>query len=575
MSERQLVNSTCKPEFQIEYSRRRRFTVFAIVVMVSIIVGCGGPKPPHAKLARPSNFSPDPWVIQAMGSDFKTPALAWNGRVGARLALDANTNPPSFDISKYEATGEEKISPQPSVSKSSLDPDESFSLDMRHGMIQGSHGDDYLRDCCSLADANSTDQFWHDFWSTDIEIEGPVEDQQAVRSFLFYLRTAIDPKAGMSISPYGLSSTTYNGHIFWDADTWVFPALMLVDPLRAKSIIDYRRARADQAKKNADPFVSKLDASKPNAGLKFPWESGITGKEVAPGESKKEEHVSGDVAWAQHQAEALGIVTDSGPIVRSVGTYYLARSVQSTPREMKDVMSPDEFHTGDNDLYTNLLAQWCANGGNWDGPIKFKLPKDEKSFLTYDHDPVKGYKQAAAVLSIYPLQFPEAEKQAKAMMGRFADKVTKNGPAMTESIHAIIWARIGEPEKAYETWHNSWKPFVFSPFLLFSEKRSKPSTYFTTGAAGSLQTVLYGFLGIRLDSKQAPGAQWSQKLPTGDWLSIKPNLPKAWKSVKFKGFTLLGKRYTLTASHDVVKVQPFVPEPDFHKVVDRALSKEK
>ena len=65
-------------------------------------------------------------------------------------------------------------------------------------------------------------------------------------------------------------------------------------------------------------------------------------------------------------------------------------------------MSPDENHIGDNDLYTNLLAMWLTNGRKWPATPTYKLPKDAKGFLTYDGDPVKGYKQAAAILACYP-----------------------------------------------------------------------------------------------------------------------------------------------------------------------------
>jgi len=400
-------------------------------------------------------------------------------------------------------------------------------------------------------------KIWADRWKTDLEIDGPVEDQQAVRSFLFYLRSAIDPHGDMSISPFGLSNQMYNGHVFWDADTWVFPALMLLDPERAESIPNYRFATEKAAALNN----LSINAAKRPIYLKYAWESSASGRETAPGHWNKEYHVSGDVAWAMNQLSALGLYNPQhvADTIRRIGFGFelLADSSGTTnPRKIKDTVSPDENHTGDNDLYTNLLAQWTANLGAWSFPptynrasTVYKLPEDDKSFLTYDNDPLRGYKQAAAVLSIYPLQYPPAEKQAKVMMDRFADKVTKNGPAMSDSVHALIWARLGEKDKAYKTWQDSWKPFTKQPLLLFSEKRVKPTTYFTTGAAGSLQTVLFGFLGFRLDSVEEQGAAWSKKLEGNSWLSIKPNLPLNWKSVKLKNFIVHGRHYTLTASH--------------------------
>ena len=90
--------------------------------------------------------------------------------------------------------------------------------------------------------------------------------------------------------------------------------------------------------------------------------------------------------------------------------------------------------------------------------------------------------------------------------------------------------------------------------MLFSEKRSLETTYFATGAAGSLQTVLYGFLGIRIDSGQEHPSDWSKLLVGKARLTVKPQLPPSWKRVTLRGFTVLGHRYTLTATHDAVHV---------------------
>jgi len=401
---------------------------------------------------------------------------------------------------------------------------------------------------------------WQKRWLTDIEIDGPVEDQQAVRSFLFYLRSAISPGDLMAISPFSLSNQQYNGHVFWDADIWVFPALALIAPDEAKAITQYRLDLAKQARANA-----AADQPPSPDALRYPWESSVTGKETVPGPSQKELHITGSVLWSANLAAQLGLAAPG--IVDALGSQasnmYWSRSQPGKDgRELKDVMSPDENHTGDNDLYTNLLAGWLYNryvkkaADPWKD-IPYKLPHDDKGLLTYDNDLGRGYKQAAAVLSIYPLQYPPAEKAAKTMMDRYADKAIKNGPAMTDSINSIIWSRLGDKDKAYDAWRDSWKPFTTGPLLLFSEKRTRPATYFTTGAAGSLQSVLFGFLGIRIDYDKEAGAAWKTPLLNGtSWLSIKPNLPKPWKSVKFKNFTVLGRRYNLTVTPTTATVSP-------------------
>lgn len=409
----------------------------------------------------------------------------------------------------------------------------------------------------------------------DIEVDGPVEDQQAIRSFLFYLRQAIPTSGGRSVSPLALSGDTYFGHVFWDADAWVFPALMLLDPGRAKQISQYRLNTFRRAMMN---FEAWLAAGRPVAGKRlgtvqsgrflagalFPWESSITGKETVPGESRYQHHVSLTIAFWLKQAAALGLVSDEDAykVLHFVAGFVWQRIVKRPDGkyDWPATMSPDEFHTGDNDLYTNVLAQWVLNGGTFDkpdpAPGELVIPRDVKGLITYDGDAFRSYKQAAAVLTIFPLQFPEAEKEWQTMMDRFEGKVTKNGPAMSESVHATIWARHGASRTAYAEWHESWRPFTNHPLLLFSEKRAKPVTYFTTGAAGCLNTVLYGFVGIRIDEKEPKVAKWKIALGRGLWLSVNPNLPAAWKKVTLRHLNVRGKRFALEVTNDEVKATP-------------------
>lgn len=417
-------------------------------------------------------------------------------------------------------------------------------------------------------------EIWRKRWLTDIEIDGPVEDQQAIRSFLFYLRSAIHPDGEMSVSPFGLSDTMYGGHVFWDADLWVFPALALVDPVAAREIAEYRIQTKYGANSNyvlwgtngrptGQASLGKVDVIN-SKGIKYAWESSASGRETVPGPSKFEDHITGTVHHSLVMADMLGLIdpAEVKDITQRSSEFYLRR-IEERPDgtfDLKGTMSPDENHVGDNDLFTNLVAQSVIDHALSKVPQEKRprlyLPEDKEGFLTYDDDRFRGYKQAAAVLSIYPLQYPPAEKQARQMMERFSDKVIKNGPAMTDSVHSVIWSRLGEKEKAYAAWKASWEPFTRHPLMLFSEKRMRSKTYFTTGAGGALQSVLYGFAGMRLDWRQEPGSAWSTRLRGENWLSIKPNLPPSWKSLKFRNFSVNGRRYTLNVSPNAVQVVP-------------------
>ncbi|MFQ3667628.1 MAG: hypothetical protein SNJ61_01880 [Fimbriimonadaceae bacterium] len=419
---------------------------------------------------------------------------------------------------------------------------------------------------------------WARRWQTDIEIDGPVEDQQAVRSFLFYLRSSVHPEGEMAVSPMGLASETYFGHVFWDADVWVFPALALIDPTAARTIPDYRLTLMPQARRN---FRQWLDDDRPvgngnlgppadevwaASGIMKAWESSVSGRETVPGPSRFQHHITGTVAFALDKAAALGLADPekAATAVREAEVFFRARATESSEGaselSIDGTMSPDEFYTGNNDLYTNLLAQWAVNGGTWvrpEGAPVFRLPRSGDALLTYDgDDDRRRYKQAAAVLAIYPLQAPVAEAQAADMMRRFSERITPNGPAMSDSVHGLIYARLGDTERAYEFWRKSWQEFTGHPLLIFSEKRRRAETYFTTGAGGSLQTVLYGFLGFRLDYEKREDAAWTMPVRNGRWLSANPKLPPQWNRVTLKNFEVLGRRFTLTATPDAVRVSP-------------------
>ena len=351
--------------------------------------------------------------------------------------------------------------------------------------------------------------------------------------------------------PFGVSNDLYFGHTFWDMDVWMMPAMIFLAPDSARAAAQYRIDRSKQA------HLNYLDWAKTNKkkfaidGMKFPWESSVSGKEVCMQKTKNQEHISGDVVWGLTQAEAMSL-TDPAEVKRisnAVSTYYLQRSVKTERGlEIKNVTSPNEKFEGDNDLYTNKLAEWVVGGRSWNTDLRFFAPMDESSLLNYQGDPIRDYQQAAGLLAIYPLQSPQAEEDATRMMERFAERISPNGPAMGHAVVATIWARMGEPDKAFAAWKDSWQPYLKGPNYLFSERRNAVRPYFYTGAAGAINTILYGFLGFRIDRVPLSGATWTQRLRSGWWLSAKPCVPDEMGTVTVDGINLDGKMVSITAS---------------------------
>jgi hypothetical protein len=372
------------------------------------------------------------------------------------------------------------------------------------------------------------------FWQTDIEIDGPPQDALAVRSMLFYVRKLANEK----LSPFGATNARYRGLRFWDAEAWQLPVLALTDPKLAADATRWR--------------------SKCFALGYVPWEQDSIGKDRTPPEFRRALHQAGWVAWWTQRAAALGLIEtrEAKRYAELANAQFKARmSTSDRGIELLQVESPDEGRLRNNDLVTNLLAkmtaEYCGDSGL---AQKIVVPRAEDGLpCSYDNDSLVKYQQAAALLALFPLEWPFDDDTGKRMFDRYKAKIIDVGPAMADSIHATISARFGRADEAYSYWLDSWKPFL-SKSMVFCEKRVGSDGYFVTGAAGCLQAVIYGFLGLRISKKGIDGSP-QKKLLNGYVLSVQPHLPRAWKSIRFRNVQLLGKSYDIYATHERVVIE--------------------
>ncbi|HJP99651.1 MAG TPA: glycoside hydrolase family 65 protein, partial [Rhodanobacteraceae bacterium] len=80
---------------------------------------------------------------------------------------------------------------------------------------------------------------WHDLWKADIVVDHDEAVQRALHSDLYYLLSNTTVGTAWAMGACALTPN-YAGHVFWDSDSWVFPALLLLHPERAKSIVMFR-----------------------------------------------------------------------------------------------------------------------------------------------------------------------------------------------------------------------------------------------------------------------------------------------------------------------------------------------
>ncbi|GAA3987289.1 hypothetical protein GCM10022210_44880 [Mucilaginibacter dorajii] len=381
---------------------------------------------------------------------------------------------------------------------------------------------------------------WDDLWASDIQVEGDAQAQQDIHSMLYHLYSFSRAGTAYSPSPMGLSGLGYNGHVFWDCDIWIYPAMLVLHPEIAKSMVEYRFERLDAARKNAFSHGYK--------GAMFPWESADSGVEETPVWALSgpfEHHITADVALAAWNYYCVTQDKDwlrekGWPLLSATADFWASRVERNGPGhyDIKNVVAADEWAENiDNNAFTNAAAQ--ANLLNATAAAKilgFKADADwqlvaqnipilkmdngvTREFATYNGE---GIKQADVNLLAYPLKTITDAGQIKKDLEYYETRVPNEGtPAMTQAVFALLYARLGNGDKAYHFFKDAYEPNLNPPFRVIAETKGGTNPYFATGAGGIIQSLLMGFGGLDIT-------------PAGI-VQVKSKLPSNWKSLTIKG----------------------------------------
>jgi alpha,alpha-trehalose phosphorylase len=202
-------------------------------------------------------------------------------------------------------------------------------------------------------------QFLDDFWATgDVELDGDVELQQAVRFSQFQLLSAGARSEGRAIAAKGLTGSGYDGHCFWDTDFYVLPVLAYTFPNGAREALRWRHSTLPAAKVRARYLGL--------AGASFPWRT-IHGEECSgywPAGTAAF-HINADIANA---AIFYVRATDDQEFERDIGVELLVETARLWISlghydrhgrfRIDGVTGPDEYTAiVDNNLFTNLMAR--------------------------------------------------------------------------------------------------------------------------------------------------------------------------------------------------------------------------
>nr|WP_297918608.1 glycoside hydrolase family 65 protein [uncultured Allomuricauda sp.] len=390
---------------------------------------------------------------------------------------------------------------------------------------------------------------WEELWKGDIVIEGNLQDQLDVRLALYHLYSFSRGDSDLSIAPMGLSSQNYNGHIFWDTELWMFPPLLMLNQDIARSLVNYRSDRLGKAKEKAINFGYK--------GAMFPWESDDTGEEATPAWALTgtfEHHITADVAiafWNYYRVTQNKdwLKARGYPMLKEVADYWVSRSTlnEDGSYSIKNVVGANEFAPNvDDNAFTNGSAitalqyateaaktlgettdPWWTNVASKIRILKFP-DGTTKEHATYNGERIK---QADVNLLTYPLDVVNDEETVLKDLKYYEPKLAEEGPAMAQSIFAVIYAQLGNAKEAYRLFRRSYEPNKRPPFGALAEAATSDNPYFATGAGGMLQVVLAGFGGLEITNEGI--------------VQKNPILPKEWKSLTLKGVGPNRKTYTV------------------------------
>lgn len=133
----------------------------------------------------------------------------------------------------------------------------------------------------------------------------------------------------------------------------------------------------------------------------------------------------------------------------------------------------------------------------------------------YDGEQIK---QADANLLGWPLGIVTDRRALLRDLRYYEPKIDPaNGPAMSHSVFAVQYARLGMMDKALEMFRRCYRPNLRPPFGVFAETATSDNPCFMTGAGGMLQTVLFGFGGLEITPEGL--ARRETLLPPG-WKSL-------------------------------------------------------
>ncbi|MBV8307693.1 MAG: glycoside hydrolase family 65 protein [Gammaproteobacteria bacterium] len=407
---------------------------------------------------------------------------------------------------------------------------------------------------------------WEALWQSDVLIDGDRQAQQVVHSELYYLLASSSEQTAW---PGGACALTpgYANHAFWDSDTWIMPALLLLHPQRARSLLAFRTRTLQAARERARQHGF--------AGAMFPWESDPeNGSEQTPHSAvvlaDTEIHVNADVAIAQWQYylathDRAWLAAQGWPVIREVARFWASRASWNPGARRYEILHVTSVAESNNDIpndtFTNVSAARALQIATAAAGLVGERPDPQwqriatglyipfapggQHHLPFD-PAVAGHNEdfgggPLALLFLPSLDLPMGPELRRGdyEYGIRPNAAERVGAApMGIAPRTVAAAMVGSEVDA-AAWFatnftgGSLKP----PFNVRTETANNNAGYFNTGSGGYLQSLLYGFSGLRIREGGLVEA-------------YAPVLPAGWKSLTLRNISFRGARLDIRIARD-------------------------
>ncbi len=409
---------------------------------------------------------------------------------------------------------------------------------------------------------------WAERWRRcEVEVDGDPESRRALRVALYHLlRSHVPDDPRVAIGAKGFAGDAYYGRFFWDTEMFLLPFFLYTDPVKARTLVDFRRTTLEGARENARAGGFR--------GARYAWESGTSGREQCPAwpYDEQEVHITADVVYGfahyARAAEPQYLAEAAAEAIVETARFWSDRIEETSDGRLRlaGVLGPDEYTPScTNNAFTNRLVRFAleaaveagARGGASEEERerfaglarRLPVPRAADETLVLQSEEWEGLEEPdfdelwpdrtrplAAQVGVERLHRTKAAKQADVLMlmalfpDEFTDEevcaaweryvpYTTHDSSLSAGIHGIVASRLGRRDDAWAFWLRS-RDLDTDP----RHGGAAEGIHIANAGCVWMQAVT-GFAGVR--SAMAT-----------DVLTLDPRLPDAWARL---GFPLVWK----------------------------------